>query len=53
MVAAGQLAEQSRTDADLATARTGAAKAKAVNDEMKKSTGTLVEEMQRNSGEKT
>jgi hypothetical protein len=53
MVAAGQLAEQSRTDADLATARTGAAKAKAVNDDMKKSTGTLVEEMQRNSGEKT
>jgi pyruvate/oxaloacetate carboxyltransferase len=52
MVAAHRFAEQSRADADLATAKTGVAKAKAVNDEMKKSTSTLKQEMQRNSGEK-
>jgi hypothetical protein len=52
MVAAHRFAEQARVDADLATAKTGVAKAKAVNDEMKKSTSTLKQEMQRNTGEK-
>jgi hypothetical protein len=50
MVAAQRFAEQSRADADLAIAKTGVAKAKAVNDEMKKSTSTLKQEMQRNTG---
>jgi hypothetical protein len=39
--------------AELASAKTQAVKAKAVNDEMKHSTGTLIEEMKRTSGEKT
>ena len=52
MVAADQFAQESRADADLATAKSGDVKANAVNDEMKHSTGTLIEEMQRNSGDK-
>ena len=52
MVLGEQLAEQSRTEAELASARTAAAKAKKVNEEMSQSTGTLIEEMQRNAGEK-
>jgi hypothetical protein len=52
MVMAERFAEASRAEAELALARTAAAKAKAVNDEMKRSTGTLVEEMQRTSGDK-
>jgi hypothetical protein len=51
MSAAAQLADQARADAELAAARTGAAKAKAVNDDIKHSTATLEEEMQRKSGE--
>lgn len=50
MVAAKRLAEQSRADAELATAKAGALKAKAVNDEMLKSTESLKQEMQRNPG---
>lgn len=53
MIAAAQLAEQSRVEAELALARTAAAKAAAVNDEMKRSTGTLIDEMQRNTGDQT
>ena len=52
MVAADQFAQESRADADLATAKAANVKANAVNDEMKHSTGTLIEEMQRNSGDK-
>jgi hypothetical protein len=52
MVMAERFAEGSRAEADLATAKTAAAKANAVNDEMRRSTGTLVEEMQRSSGDK-
>jgi hypothetical protein len=52
MIAAERLAEQSRAEAELASAKAAAAKAKAVNDEMKRSTSTLIEEMQRSSGEK-
>lgn len=52
MIMAERFAEESRAEADLASAKTSAAKAKAVNDEMKRSTGTLIEEMRRNSGDK-
>ncbi len=50
MLAAERLANESRVAADLASARTGAAKAKAVNADIEKSTATLVEEMQRGTG---
>ncbi len=52
MVVAEHLADQSRAEAELASAKTSAAKANAVNDEMKRSNGTLVDEMQRSSGGK-
>jgi hypothetical protein len=51
MVSAAQLADQSRVEAELASARTAAVKARTVNDEMKRSTGTLIDEMQRSTGE--
>ena len=50
MVMADRFADESRANAELASAKTSAAKAKAVNDEMKLSTGTLIEEMERSSG---
>jgi len=52
MIMAERFAEESRAEAELASARTAAVKAKAVNDEMTRSTDTLVEEMQRGSGDK-
>jgi hypothetical protein len=52
MMLAGQFADESRAEAELASARTSVAKATAVNDEMKRSTGTLVEEMKRSTGDK-
>lgn len=51
MLAAGWLADEARAEADLAVARTSAAKAEAVNADMKRSTATLMEEMQRKTGE--
>lgn len=45
------LAQESRANAELAAAKTEAIKAQAVNDEMKKSTETLKQEMQRNAGD--
>ena len=51
MVAGAQLADEARADAELAAARTGAAKAKAVNADIKRSTATLEEEMQRKTGD--
>jgi len=51
MTMAERLAEESRAEAELASAKTANVKAVAVNDEMKRSTSTLIEEMQRNSGE--
>jgi len=51
MVEAERFADQSRADAELASAKTTAVQAKAVNDEMLRSTSTLLEEMKRNSGE--
>lgn len=50
MVLAQRLAEQSRADAELASAKAEVAKARTVNDEMQKSTSTLKQEMQRNPG---
>jgi uncharacterized protein involved in exopolysaccharide biosynthesis len=52
MVVAERFALESRVDAELATAKSEAAKAQAVNDEIKQSTATLSQEMQRNSGVK-
>ena len=51
MAKAERLANESRVDAEFASAKTANVKANAVNDEMKRSTSTLIEEMQRNSGE--
>jgi hypothetical protein len=51
MLAASQLADKARADAELAAARTNVAKAVAVNQEMKNSTTTLIEEMQRKTGD--
>jgi chemotaxis protein histidine kinase CheA len=51
MLAAEWLADEARAGAELAAARTGAAKAKAVNEDMKRGTTTLVDEMQRQSGD--
>jgi hypothetical protein len=50
MILAQRLAEQSRANAELASAKTEASKAKAVNDDMQKSIDTLKQEMRRNSG---
>jgi hypothetical protein len=48
MLQASRLAQQSKLDAELAIARAGAAETQAVNDEMKKSTDILKQEMLRN-----
>ena len=52
MVLAEHFADQSRVDAELASAKASAVKAEAVNDEMKRSNSTLVDEMKRGSGDK-
>jgi hypothetical protein len=52
MIQAARFADESRTEADLASARASAVKAKVVNDEMVRGTGTLIQEMQRNPGDK-
>ena len=51
MVAAERLASESQVEAELAAARTASVKANVVNDEMQSSTGILIDEMQRKSGE--
>jgi hypothetical protein len=51
MVIAERLANQSRTEAQLAYAKTAYVKAQAVNDEMARGNGAVVEEMRRNAGE--
>jgi hypothetical protein len=51
MQSAEWLADEARAGAELAAARTGAVKAKAVNDDMKRGTSTLVDEIQRQSGD--
>ncbi len=52
MVVAERLANESRTEAQLAFARTTYIKAKAVNDEMIRGNGALIQELQRGSGDK-
>jgi hypothetical protein len=51
MVMAARFAEGSRAEAELAAAKTAAAKANAINDELRRSTKTLIEEMERGSGD--
>ena len=51
MRAAGWLADEARAEADLAVAKAGLAKARAVNAELEHSNATLVEEMQRKTGD--
>ena len=51
MLLAGRLADEALAAAELAAARSGAAKANAVNQDMRHSTATLVEEMQRKTGD--
>jgi hypothetical protein len=51
MLVAEQLADESRATAELAAARSTVAKANTVNAEMKRSNETLVEEMQRKTGD--
>ena len=53
MVVAERLADLSRAGAELATAKTESVKAIAVNEEMKRSTGTLIEEMKRSEADRT
>jgi hypothetical protein len=50
MLMAAWLADEARVGAELAAAKAGAVKAKAVNEDIKKSTATLVDEMQRKTG---
>ena len=52
MISAERFADESRAEAELASAKSASAKASIVNTEMKRSTGTLIEEMQRNAGDK-
>jgi hypothetical protein len=50
MLLAERLAQQARVEAELALAKSQATKAQVVNDEMRKSTDSLKQEMQRNTG---
>lgn len=50
MVRAARLAEKSRADAELATAKADVAKAQEVNDDLNKNINTLQQELQRNTG---
>lgn len=51
MTVAARFADESRAEAELASAKTASVKAAAVNEEMKSSTTTLIQEMQRSSGD--
>jgi hypothetical protein len=52
MLVAERFANESRTEAQLAFARTTYLKAQAVNDEMTRGNGALIQELQRSSGDK-
>ena len=52
MVMAERMANESRAEAQLAYAKTAYVKAQAINDDMSRSNGALLEELQRNSGDK-
>jgi hypothetical protein len=51
MLSAAWLADEARAEAELATAHTKLAKANAVNADMERSNATLIEEMQRKTGD--
>jgi hypothetical protein len=51
MIVAEELANESRTEAELASAITAQSKAQAVNAQMQRSNGTLNDELKRNAGE--
>ena len=51
MTMAARLAEESQAEAELATSRSAQVKAETANDDMKRSTRILINEMQRSSGE--
>jgi len=51
MIVAQQFADEARASAELAAAKAGAAKALAVNKDIERSTATLIDEMQRKTGE--
>jgi Domain of unknown function (DUF4398) len=51
MVIAEHFADQSRAEAELASAKASAVKAGIVNDEMKRNNSTLIDEMKRGSGD--
>lgn len=51
MIVAQQFADEARAEAELAAAKSGAVKALAINEDIRRSTATLVEEMQRKSGD--
>ncbi|MHB1871524.1 MAG: DUF4398 domain-containing protein [Steroidobacteraceae bacterium] len=51
MTTAQRLADEATADANLATAQSENVMANSVNDEMKRSTATLIEEMRRSSGD--
>jgi outer membrane PBP1 activator LpoA protein len=51
MEQAARLADQARVDAELASARTAAVKAQAVNEEMRRGSEALQQEIQRNTGD--
>jgi hypothetical protein len=51
MVVAQQYADEARAEAELAAAKAGAVKALAANEDIKHATATLLDEMQRKSGD--
>ena len=51
MVLADRLANESRAEAQLAYAKTAYVKAQAINDDMARGNGALIEELQRKSGD--
>lgn len=52
MTRAARFAQRAQLNAELATAKTAAVKAKEVNDELQKSTSVIKQELQRNEGAK-
>lgn len=51
MIEAQRFADEARATAELAAAKAGAVKALAANEDIKRGTATLIEEMQRKSGD--
>ena len=51
MIEGAQYADEARVSAELSAAKAGAVKAKAVNADIKRATASLVEEMQRKTGD--